>query len=280
MTTADTNRGRGGMKMPDTNIAITLYTLREHCQTEAGLEQTLKTLRGMGYRAIQISGVPLAPGAVREIAMAAGCYICGAHEGLEDLRNDFAGVVKKLQTWDCDFTALGHPGEAFSVEPRGAGKLIAELDGYGKKLMEQHIRFGYHNHHTDFARIEHTDRPGAGQGHETFMDYLFRATDPRSFFWEIDVHWVQRGGQSPVDWIRKLAGRMPLCHFKDFAIVGGEPIFCEVGEGNLDWPAIIAACEKAGVRWYVVEQDSPIEGRDIFESVEISYRNLKKLAGE
>ena len=49
----------------------------------------------------------------------------------------------------------------------------------------------------------------------------------------------------------------------------------EVGEGNLNWKAILAACEKAGVEWYLVEQD--ICYRDPFESLEISLKNLKEM---
>ncbi|WP_240353356.1 MULTISPECIES: hypothetical protein [Cohnella] len=52
----------------------------------------------------------------------------------------------------------------------------------------------------------------------------------------------------------------------------------EVMEGNLNWPAIFAACEDAGVKWYLVERDQgPTEA---FESLAISYRNLKKAGFE
>ena len=34
-----------------------------------------------------------------------------------------------------------------------------------------------------------------------------------------------------------------------------EQKMCEVGSGNLNWPAILEACRQAGVRWYLVERD-------------------------
>jgi len=49
----------------------------------------------------------------------------------------------------------------------------------------------------------------------------------------------------------------------------------EVGEGNLNWPRIVAACKKAGVEWYIVEQDTC--ERDPFESLAISLRNIKAM---
>ena len=49
----------------------------------------------------------------------------------------------------------------------------------------------------------------------------------------------------------------------------------EVGEGNLNWPAILQACKSSGVEHLLVEQD--ICYRDPFESLEISRRNLKAM---
>jgi len=64
-----------------------------------------------------------------------------------------------------------------------------------------------------------------------------------------------------------------VMHFKDMTMKGREQIMTEVGEGNLDWPGVIEACEAAGSEWYVVEQDTC--QRDPFESLEISLNNIK-----
>ena len=78
--------------------------------------------------------------------------------------------------------------------------------------------------------------------------------------------------------MHRVNGFMPVIHFKDFAIIdGGTPVFCEIGEGNLDWPAIIQACREEGVRWYSIEQDALFKNRDIFESIKISFDNLKAM---
>ena len=140
----------------------------------------------------------------------------------------------------------------------------------GAKLMEKGIRLGYHNHHFEFIRLPGTKK--------TMLETFYDDTDSRCVSAEIDVHWVTRGGGSPVRWIRKVAGRMPVIHFKDFAVIGNnEPAFCEIGEGNLDWPAIIEACRETGVRWYSIEQDALFQNRDIFDSIKISFDNLKAM---
>jgi len=81
-------------------------------------------------------------------------------------------------------------------------------------------------------------------------------------------------GDSAV-WIRKLKGRAQIVHLKDMAMRGSTQLFAEVGEGNLNWPAILDACKEAGVEWYIIEQDTC--QRDPFESLGISLRNLKAM---
>jgi sugar phosphate isomerase/epimerase len=68
---------------------------------------------------------------------------------------------------------------------------------------------------------------------------------------------------------------MPVIHLKDMTILNNQQTMAEVGEGNLNWPAILDACRAAGVQWYAVEQD--ICQRDPFESLAISYKNLSAM---
>ena len=60
-------------------------------------------------------------------------------------------------------------------------------------------------------------------------------------------------------------------------MIDRNPVYCEIGEGNLEWNKIIQACRDTKVRWYSIEQDEPFPGRDIFESVKISFNNLKAM---
>ena len=144
----------------------------------------------------------------------------------------------------------------------------------GAAALAEGIKFGYHNHHFEFQKYNFES------GRKTALAELYESTDPDKLFAEIDVHWVARGGEDPVKWIRKVNGRMPVIHFKDFAMIGAEPHFCEIGEGNLNWPEIIKACEDTGVRWYSIEQDNKFEDKDIFDSMEISFNNLVKMGVE
>jgi sugar phosphate isomerase/epimerase len=58
------------------------------------------------------------------------------------------------------------------------------------------------------------------------------------------------------------------------AIKGGQQRFAEVGEGNINWTAVLDACKYAGTEWMIVEQDVCYE-RDPFDSLAISLKNIK-----
>jgi sugar phosphate isomerase/epimerase len=91
---------------------------------------------------------------------------------------------------------------------------------------------------------------------------------------EIDTYWIQHGGADPVAWCAKLANRLPLLHIKDYTVLPtGKPDFTTIGAGNLNWPGIIAAADKSGCAWFIVEQD--FTPGDPFDAVKQSFEYIK-----
>ena len=64
-------------------------------------------------------------------------------------------------------------------------------------------------------------------------------------------------------------------HLKDMAMEGSNQLFAEVGEGNLEWDAILKACKAADIEWYIIEQDT-CPG-DPFDSLKRSLDNLRAM---
>ena len=134
----------------------------------------------------------------------------------------------------------------------------------GRKFAEAGLTFGYHNHNFEFQKF----------GNRTALEIILEESDPKAVQLEIDVYWIQAGGADPAAWIKKANGRIDLIHVKDMAIEGREQRFAEVGEGNMNWEAILEAGRESGTRWYIVEQDRCYD-RDPFDSLKISFNNLK-----
>jgi sugar phosphate isomerase/epimerase len=128
--------------------------------------------------------------------------------------------------------------------------------------------FSYHNHSFELVCF----------GERTGLDIIYQESDPCYLQAEIDTYWIQHGGGDPAAWVKRMKGRMPVVHLKDMVIAAGEQTMAKVGEGNLNWSAILQACREAEVEWYAIEQD--VCQRDPFESLRISYENLKTMGVE
>jgi sugar phosphate isomerase/epimerase len=153
--------------------------------------------------------------------------------------------------------------QSFRGSLEGTRAFIKTANEISEKLSAVGMKFAYHNHNFEFEKYEG----------KTFIDTLIEELNPEIEF-IIDTYWVQAGGADPVEYINKVAGRMSVCHFKDMAITVGQQCFAEIGNGNMNFKAIYKACELAGVRYIVIEQDHC--NGDPFESLKISLDYMNK----
>ena len=239
-----------------------MYTLRDFCKTPEDLAKSLKRVKAMGYDAVQISGIcAIEYSDLKKLLQDNGLICCATHIGYKAMVENPEKVIEDHYLIQCKYPAIGGlPGEYRSAE--GFAKFAKEATEVGKKLAKGGLSFGYHNHSFELEKF----------GSRTGLQILYEDSDPAYFKAEIDTYWIQHGGGDSAAWIEKLKGRIPLVHLKDMTVRNNTPIMAEVGEGNLNWPRIIDACRKAGVEWYIVEQDTC--ERDPFESLEISLKNL------
>lgn len=247
-------------------IAAQMYTIRQSLQKPADIAASCKKLADIGYRAVQASGLgPVEPKQLKSIFDDAGLACVITHIGYDQCTEQTQKVIEDLQILNCPATAIGAmPGKFRSVE--GVKTFAAAMEKAGAAMKAAGIALGYHNHSFEFEKI----------GGKLLMDRIFEATSREHVFAEIDTYWVHHGGGDPSAWIRRFAGNLPVVHYKDYGILNGQVVMLEVGEGNLDWDAINAACQDAGVEYAAVEQDE-CNGRDPFESLAISFRNLRAM---
>ena len=257
--------------MTQSVLAAQLYTVRGFTQTAADFSASMRRIRDIGYTAVQVSGIgPIPDAEVKSIVDDVGLVICNTHvRPSSALWDDLDAVIAQHRLWDCKHVAIGSMPTPFREEDEDSFRRFAEeATRVGERLHDAGLTFSYHNHSFEFVRF----------GERTGLDIIYEESDPRYLQAEIDTYWVQHGGGDPAAWIRRMKDRMPVVHLKDMVIVDGEQAMAEIGEGNLNWPAVLQACQEAGVEWYAVEQD--ICRRDPFESLRISYRNLRAMGLE
>jgi len=252
-------------------VAAQLYTVRDHLATPPEIVKSLRKIRAIGYEAVQISSMgPMPEEEIVQLLKDEGLVCCATHEPAKEILDETDKVIERLNRLGCPLTAYGWPeGVDFSKHEQ-VETLTRKLDAAGAALMHAGQVLTYHNHALEFIRYQNAP----------ILDYIFGHSDPHHLQAELDTYWVQCGGGDPVAWCRKMKGRLPMIHLKDYvATVENKGYFAEIGQGNLDWHAIIPAAEASGCKWFIVEQDTCPD--DPFESLAISFRYLKNyVAGQ
>lgn len=278
-------------------IGIQLMMLRDHI-AEQGVLPVLERVRETGYSVVEVSQIPMTAQNVADmerartelgIEYAAISAKTTAPPSSQDqtLAEHFDLLVEEAQTLGTSMIRIGMmPMEAMR-SPLAFFAFCDETEQYAARMQEAGISLSYHNHHVEFARIDGS----------TLLEHL-REKAP-SLRFEIDCHWVQRGGRDPERTLRQFDGVLDMVHLKDYRITlppaevlaamdagdttafptywqGSIVQFAEVGQGTLDWAPVIEQGIASGAEHLLVEQDLTY-GRDIFESLAMSRAHLVEL---
>ena len=277
-------------------IGIQMSTIKSKID-ELGAYGTLKACAELGYHCVEVSQIPMTPENVANMKRACdefGIKIAALSAGLEPmmpgmpgefLTTDFDKIVADCKALDCDMLRIGMlPMNCMGSRDK-ALDFVKRADEMAARLKEHGIDLYYHNHHIEFTKYDG----------EYLLDIIKNNTQHMGF--ELDIHWIQRGGENPVEFIKKYSGRIRLLHLKDYRI--GEvkmpegPLdpktfmaaftnvveFAEVGEGTLPIKECIEAGLASGSEYFLIEQDTTYD-RDPFDSLKISRDNLIKLGYE
>jgi sugar phosphate isomerase/epimerase len=247
-----------------TQVAAQLYTCRDTLQDAPGIAKTLTRLRRIGYTAVQASGLgPISYKEFDRILADTGMDCCATHEGSGDILNSPDKVVERLRALRCKMTAYPFPQGIDFSSRKSVDAWIAKLQRAGEVLAHAGQTLCYHNHNHEFRKLDG----------RLILDLVYEGAPALEA--ELDTYWVQYGGGDIIAWCGKLVRRLPIIHLKDYQTTSGnEPLWCEIGSGVLDFKSIIAAAEKAGCDWFVVEQDT-CPG-DPVDSLAASYRYIEE----
>jgi sugar phosphate isomerase/epimerase len=253
-------------------IAAITYTLRTLAEKRSDVPKILRKVRKIGYLNIQASGglyVELPPEELRQMADDAGLKIIGAHVGLSDMQDDLPAVIGRLQTYGTKYVAIPfvNPDDKTAATWRG---LARQFEVQARRLRKAGIILQYHNHAHEFEKFGIRGGKGGTTAHEIIMQNS-------SLQAELDVAWVARGGYDPAAYLKTIKGRADQIHIKDWGIVNGQPDWRAVGEGGLNWQAIVKAAKTARVKTYIVEQDECPVTNDPLKSIAISFENMMQM---
>ena len=259
-STGNAARGTEGAAGSLGALGIQLYTLRSEMRRHVA--ETLSGVAEIGYREVEFAGYfDHTPSEIREMLNATGLSAPAGHVGIDPTLDGWSATLEAAAT-------IGHENLVVASVPRD---MRGSLDDWrrtadlfnraGEAAKAAGIQFAYHNHDFEFERID-------GQ---VLFDVLCEEADPELVKIELDLFWIIHGGGDPLAFFERWPGRVPMVHVKDRTATGD---MVDVGAGVIDWAAIFAQREQAGIQHYFVEHDEP---GDAFASARASYDYLSRL---
>lgn len=233
------------------------WTIRDELQKD--YEGALRKVAEMGFQGVELFGQIPGAAHIKSVLDEVGLQVVGRHTGLDDLKNRLPELIEECKTLGTTYLTCAW---SKATEEQSWQYIQTVLTETAQQLQPHGLVLQYHNH--DHELLEEHE----GQ---KVLDFLLKAQHVKP---ELDVAWLHAGGVSPVAYMQKHAGNIPLLHLKDVKPKpeGGWQTV-ELGAGEVPLADILAFAPEAGVHWMLVEQDN-CEG-SAWDSLEQSLAHLK-----
>lgn len=217
-------------------IALQLFSIKNLSHEHPdGLRETLRVAAELGYNSVEFAGYfGLTVDEIKEELKKNDLSVTGAHIGIAEFENNYAETAKGLKELGAYSACVPHAKFETAEEWADFGK---RLNVIGKKLREDGILFGFHNHVIEFGKFDD----------KRIIDIIFENCDPENVFLEFDTRHCAVAGVNPVTYAMKYKGRIPVLHARDTDMKDDTA----VGAGVVDFAAVTR--EACGINAYVVE---------------------------
>ncbi len=296
------------------HIGLELFTVRDLLRQD--YEGTLAKLAAMGYKEVEPADPynHLAPNDYKALLDKDGLKMFSTHSGATagpDLERQLEG----FQLMGIRYTEVhaqrgpggprpargpggpgGPPGPGGPGGPgRGPGggpprqrppqtvesvkTACAQMNKFGAIVKKFGMKILIHNHTGEFELL--------ADGKTTQYEVFLAETDPELVAMQLDIGWAYIAGQDAIAMFKKNPGRYELWHVKDAKFKELDPKLTPnqrmragkivvLGQGDIDYRAVFAQAGVAGLKHFVIEQDTAgHDGRDALDDCRIAYQNLR-----
>lgn len=251
-------------------IGLQLYSLRDLFAKD--VPASLDQARSFGFEYVELAGTyNLAPEQFKAQLAAKGLKPISGLFPFEKYRDNVEAVATEAKALGLQYVGCAWiPHQTF--DEKAAREAAAVFNRAGEALAKHGLKFFYHTHGYEFQP----------HGNGTLFDLMMAETKPELVKYEMDVFWVVHPGQDPVKLLEKYGNRFALMHVKDMKKGTQTGIFTgqsdvkndvTIGTGMMDWPAILKAAQKAGVKYYFIEDESPTA----VQQIPLSLRYLERV---
>jgi sugar phosphate isomerase/epimerase len=215
---------------------------------------TLKMIAGLGYESVEMCSPPgyessgfgplmkLKAPEMKKIINDAGLICPSSHYGMDELRNHLDERIQfALESGQTQMilSSFGLPKNSTMSDWL---KAADELNKIGEKTKKAGIQSGFHNHNTEFEKINDT----------LIYDALMNQFDPEYIKMQFQVAVISIGYKAST-YFTKYPGRFISAHLADWSPVEKKSV--PLGKGIVDWKEFFASIKKGGVKNIFVEME-------------------------
>jgi sugar phosphate isomerase/epimerase len=277
------NLASNSLKTKYPPIGLQAYTLRFLLNDKASETQNvLKQIAGLGIKELEtatgtVNGLYYGhkPKAFADMVKDAGMVWVGNHvKGLQrskkvetgpdarvNLKDNLQQIVDEAAEGGCSWIVCASSAISSLDEIKQTTELFVKT---GETAGKSKMKFAYHNHQSEFTKIDGTSA----------YEYVLGQTTKEEVCMELDLAWATQAGMDPVEMFQQFPGRFPLWHVKDIDPATDRP--CTLGSGKVDFKRIYENSKLSGVKHTFIEQDSAKSISEVTESVKWLQSNLKQ----
>jgi len=251
---------------------LQLYSLRALFGAK-GVDAGLDQAKDFGFTTVELAGTyNLKPAEFLPLLRQRGLTPVSCHFAWDRWKSDPDGVAAEAKALGLEEAGCAWANHKDPFDEAQAREVIEVFNKAGAATRKVGIRFFYHLHGFEFVK----------HGNGTLADLLITGSNPDLVSFQMDVLWVYFPGQDPASWLLKYPGRWVSMHLKDLRkgvergpLTGKTDVRNDValGTGQVDWPSVLAAAKKAGVKHYFIEDESP----DVLTQIPVTLQFLQNL---
>jgi len=261
--------GFGTIQSSAQDIGIQLWSLRNQFKTD--IPGTLATIKSWGITKIEGGdSYGMSFEEFNGLLKKNNLEMVSIGASFEELEKTPEKILSNAKAYGAKYVMCAwvpHNDNDFAIEEtRHATEVFNKA---GKLLKENGITLAYHAHGYEFRPYKDG----------TLFDYMMQNAE--NFTFEMDLFWVQHGGEDPLALMKKYPKKVTLLHLKDMkkGVVGNNTGHEDnetnvvLGTGQIDIAGVVAEAKKLGVEYMFIEDESS----SVVEQVPQSLEYLKGL---
>lgn len=246
--------------MSEFKLGIQLYSVREPLAED--FRGTLEKLSKMGIKGVELAFFygDMEPAELAELMTELDLEVCGIYEHFPNLADETNKVYDYAKALGCQYLTSGLSLDMLKDDFEscvGMARVACSV------AAENDMTICYHAHAHEFEKADG----------EYILDNLLNAVPEMGF--EADTAWIKCGGENVIGYMEKWADRIPLVHVKDVKGPDEDNRITELGNGTIDFKAVLDFAERSDVEWVSYEQD--YSDLTALESAQISLDHLNSL---